>query len=62
MAGLAWVGWSSVFMPSIHVALAPRCKASNWIAIDSCNMFYDWRRGHELWSSGHPKTTGSLSN
>ena len=29
-------------------------------AIESCNTFNDWHRGHELKSSGHPKTTGSL--
>ena len=40
----------------------PRCEAANWIAIGSCNIFNDWRRGHELGSSGHPKTMGSLSN
>ena len=44
------------------IALAPRCEAANWNAIESCNTFNDWRRGHELWSSGHPKTMGSLSN
>ena len=31
-------------------------------AIESCNIIYDWRRGHELGSSGHPTTLtmGSL--
>ena len=48
---------------TIAIALAPRCEAANWIqevAIESCNIFSDWRRGHELGSSGHPKTMGSL--
>ena len=40
----------------------PRCEAGNWIAIGSCNTRNDWRRGHELGSSGHPKTMGPLSN
>ena len=47
---------------TMSIALAPRCEAANWIAIESCNIFNDWRRDHELWSSGHPKTMGSLSN
>ena len=42
------------------IALAPRCEAANWSAVGSCNILNDWRRGHELWSSGHPKTMGSL--
>ena len=42
------------------IALAPRCEAANWIAIGSCSIFNDWRSGHELGSSGHPKTMGSL--
>ena len=30
-------------------------------ASGSCGIFGDWRRGHELGSSGHPKTAGPLS-
>ena len=44
------------------IAFAPRCEAANWIAIESYNIANDLRRGHELGSSGHPKTMGSLSN
>ena len=39
------------------IALAPRCEAANWIAIESHNSFNEWRRGHE---PGHPKTMGSF--
>ena len=47
-----------LYMQSMALAPGPDAKLPIGLLIESCNIFNDWRRGHELGSSGHPKTNG----
>ena len=40
---------------TVAMALAPRCEAANWIAIESCNLLNDWHRAMNPGVQATPK-------